>query len=80
MARVFSETGRYVTHQSIKKYEKQFVIIFLFSIFLNLILGYALGKNTHPYSLMLLVTVILVCIFSKKKLDRLIESLERERG
>ncbi|MCJ7612244.1 MAG: hypothetical protein MUP19_08275 [Candidatus Aminicenantes bacterium] len=51
MARVLGETARYVTRQSIKKYQWQFLTIFLAAYFFALVLGFFLGFdfNKHPY-------------------------------
>lgn len=79
MAKVLGETGRYVADQSIKKYQKQFIVIFLVFFGLAFLLGYLLGKNIQPYSLILIIAVACSLPFAIKKLNRVVETLERER-
>lgn len=79
MAKVLGETGRYVADQSIKKYQKQFIVIFLVFFGLAFLLGYLLGKNIQPYSLILIVALTCSLPFAIKKLNQVVETLERER-
>jgi hypothetical protein len=79
MAKVLGETGRYVANQSIKKYQKQFIVIFLVFFSLAFLLGYLLGKNIQPYSLILVVALGCSLPFVFKKLNQEVEALERER-
>ena len=58
MAKVLGETARYVTEQSIKKFRKQFTVIFLVFYFLAFGLGYLLGLNKQPYSLIMILIFI----------------------
>ncbi len=53
MAKVLVKTGRYVADQAIKKYQQQFIVIFLVFFCLAFLLGHLLGKNFHPYSISL---------------------------
>lgn len=79
MAKVLGETGRYVADQSIKKYQKQFIVIFLVFFGLAFLLGYLLGKNIQPYLLILIIAFACSLPFAIKKLNRVVETLERER-
>ncbi len=79
MAKVLGETGRYVADQSIKKYQRQFIVIFLVFFGLAFLMGYLLGKNIHPYSLILIVALTFALPLVIKKLNREVEALERER-
>jgi len=79
MAKVLGETGRYVADQSIKKYQKQFGVIFFVFMGLAFINGYLLGKNMKPYSFIIIVAFACVIPFVLKKMNRTIETLERER-
>lgn len=79
MAKVLGETGRYVADQSIKKYQKQFLIIFLVFFGIAFINGYLLGKDVKTYSFVLIAAFACSLPFVFKKLNRDIETLERER-
>lgn len=79
MAKVLGETGRYVANQSIKKYQKQFLVIFLFSSGSAYFFGYLLGKNIQPYSFILLAALTCLLPFVIKKMNKVVETLERER-
>ncbi|MDA8090378.1 MAG: nuclease-related domain-containing protein [Nitrospiraceae bacterium] len=79
MAKVLGETGRYVTEQSIKKYQKQFMTLFLAFGFLALSLGFLLGGRFRPYAVIPGVLFIGILPFAMKKLDRIVDELERER-
>jgi hypothetical protein len=45
MAKVLGETARYVTKESIKKYQREFIVIILASFFLALGLGLLFGRD-----------------------------------
>lgn len=79
MTRVLGETGRYVSEQSIKKYQQQFIVIFLVFFALAFINGYLLGKNLQPYSLILILAFACTLPIVIKKLNLAIKTLERER-
>ena len=78
MAKVLGETGRYVASQSIKKYQTQFIVIFLVFFGLAFLVGSLLSKNIQ-LSLILIVAFACALPFVFKKLNRVVESLERER-
>ena len=78
MAKVLGETGRYVADQSIKKRQKQFIVIFLVFYVLAFLLGYLLGKNFQSYALILFIVFTCLLPFVFKKLNQIIETLERE--
>jgi Nuclease-related domain len=79
VAKVLGETGRYVADQSIKKYQRQFIVIFLVFFGLAFLIGYLLGKNIQPYSLIMMLVLSCSLPLIIKKLNRSVESLERER-
>ena len=79
MAKVLGETGRYVTDQSIKKYQKGFKILFLAFGFLALSLGFLLGSRFRPYAVIPGVLFAGILPFAMKKLDRIVDEPERER-
>ncbi len=79
MAKVLGETGRFVTNQSIKKYQRQFLVIFLSFYFAALAIGYMLGRNVQPFSLILIVAFAGLLPFVLKKINRIVDNLERER-
>lgn len=79
MAKVLGETGRYVTDQSIKKYQRQFMALFLGFGFLALSLGFLLGGRFRPFAIIPGVLFIGILPFAMKKLDRIVDELERER-
>jgi hypothetical protein len=79
MAKVLGETARYVTEQSIKRFQKQFVIMFLVCYFLALGLGYLLGLRKHPYPLIIILIFIVTIPVIVRLTNRIIEKLEREK-
>lgn len=79
MAKVLGETGRYVTEQSIKKYQKQFLVIFLVFWGLAFIDGYLFGVRKFPFALILTVLFIASTLLSVRWTNKKIKALETER-
>jgi len=81
MAKVLGETARYVTEQSIKKFQKQIIVIFLVFYFLVFGLGYLLGLsiNKQPYSLIMVLIFIVAILVVVRLTNRISEKLEREK-
>ncbi len=79
MAKVLGETARYVTEQSIKKSQKQFVIMFLTFYFLAFGMGYLSGLKKHPYPLIMILIFIVAVPVIVRLTNRIIEKLEREK-
>jgi hypothetical protein len=83
MARVLGEAARYVTGQSLKKYKRQFIAIFLASFFLALVIGIWLGLslNKHSYVWAAISIFIMALIFflTIRFADSVSDKLERER-
>lgn len=79
MAKVLGETARYVTEQSIRKFRKQFTVIFLVFYFLASVLGYLLGINKQPYSLIIILILVISLPVIVQLTVRISEKLERER-
>jgi hypothetical protein len=79
MAKVLGEKGRYVADQSIKKFQQQIITIFLVFFCFAFLLGYLLGKNIQPYSLILIIAFAGALPVVLKKMNRRIDSLEREK-
>jgi hypothetical protein len=77
MAKVLGESARYVTEQSIREFRKQFTVIFLVFYFVASGLGYLLGINKQPYSLIMILVVALPVIV--RLMVKISEKLERER-
>jgi hypothetical protein len=50
MAKVLGETGRYVAEQSIKKFQKQFIVLFLSFYIIAIAGGYLAGIIKGHYS------------------------------
>jgi F0F1-type ATP synthase assembly protein I len=82
MAKVLGETARYVTKQSIKKYQWQFLAIFLAAYFFALVLGFLLGFNfnKHPYlQIAILILLAGIAVIARSLINRVIDNLERKR-
>jgi hypothetical protein len=79
MAKVLGETGRYVTDQSIRKYQAQFFVIFLISWVLAFVDGYLLGRGRLPYAVLLIGIFIGVAVLSMKWMNKKVKALETER-
>jgi hypothetical protein len=84
MAKVLGETARYVTKQSIKKYQRQFLIIFLISFFLalvsGLLLGLSLNKQQHLWlAILIFIIAIVAAVLIIRSTNRIVERLEKER-
>ena len=82
MAKVLGETARYVTKQSIKKYQWQFLTIFLAAYFFALVLGFFLGFdfNKHPYlQIAILIFFLGIAVIARSLINRVIDNLEKKR-
>lgn len=79
MAKVLGETGRYVTKQSIKTYQKQFVMIFFVFWGLAFVGGYQFGARKLPFAFILSVLFIAAIPLIIKWTNKKIEELETER-
>jgi len=82
MAKVLGETARYVTKQSIKKYQWQFLTIFLAAYFFALVLGFFLGFdfNKHPYlRIAILIFFLGIAVIARSLINRVIDNLEKKR-
>jgi hypothetical protein len=79
MAKVLGESARYVTEQSIRKFRKQFMVIFLVFYFLASGLGYLLGINKQPYSLIMILILVVALPVIFRLMIKISEKLERER-
>lgn len=79
MAKVLGETARFVTEQSIKKFRKRFTFIFLVFYFFAFVLGYLLGLNKQPYSLIMVLIFVAALPVIVRLTVKLSEKLEKER-
>ncbi|KAF0145987.1 MAG: NERD domain-containing protein [Nitrospirae bacterium] len=79
MAKVLGESGRYVTEQSIKKYQKQFLVIFLVFWALTFVDGYLYGVRNIPLALILTGFFSASALLSLKWTNKQIKALEIER-
>jgi len=82
MARVLGETAWYVTRQSIKKYQRQFLIIFLGAYFFALVVGFYLGfgLSKHLYlGIAILIFIAGAAVIARILINRVIDNLERKR-
>jgi len=82
MAKVLGETARYVTKQSIKKYQWQFLTIFLAAYFFAFVLGFYLGFdfNKHPYlRIAILIFIAGIAVVARSLINRVIDNLEKKR-
>lgn len=79
MARVLGETARYVTNQAIKKFQKQFTIIFIVICVTAFISGYLLGGRQQPYFYIPSVIFIIAAPLISKYINRKIDRLEKEK-
>jgi hypothetical protein len=81
MAKVLGETARYVTEQSIKRYQMQFIVIVLVCYFFALGLGYflCLNLNKQPYLPITILIFIVAIPIIIRLTNRVSEKLERER-
>jgi Ca2+/Na+ antiporter len=83
MARVLGEAARYVTRQSVKKYQREFVVINLASYFLAFIIGLWLGLSLtkHAYLWMWITIFILALILflTIQFTNSVTDKLERKR-
>ncbi|MCJ7612245.1 MAG: NERD domain-containing protein [Candidatus Aminicenantes bacterium] len=82
MAKVLGETARYVTKQSIKKYQWQFLTIFLAAYFFALVVGFYLGFdfNKHPYlRIAILILLAGIVVIARSLINRVIDNLEKKR-
>jgi len=79
VAKVLGEAARYVTGQSIKKSQKMLIVSFVLFYFFAFGMGYLLGINRQPYSLIMILTFITAFLVSIPLMSRFFEKLERER-
>ena len=82
MARVLGESARYVTKESIKKYQWQFLAIFLAAYFFALGVGFFLGfdfKKDLYIQLAFLILIIVVAVIARLLINRAIANLEKKR-
>ena len=83
MARVLGEAARYVTGQSLKKYKRQFIAIFLVSFFLALVIGIWLGlslnKHSYVWSAISIFIIALIFVLTIRFADSVTDKLEKER-
>ena len=83
MARVLGETAWYVTRQSIKKYQRQFLIIFLGAYFFALVVGFylGLGLNNHLYlGIAILIFIAGAAVIARILINRVIDNLEKKKN
>lgn len=83
MAKVLGKSARYVTRQSIKKYQRQFIVINLASFFLALIIGLWLGlslnKQAYLWIWIPIFIIVLILFLTTQLTNRVTEKLERKR-
>jgi len=83
MAKVLGETARYITKESIKRYQREFIVINLASFFLALIIGFWLGLslNKHAYLwIWISIFIVALILFLTIQLtNRVTVKLERKR-
>jgi hypothetical protein len=79
MAKVLGETGRYVAEQSIKKFQKQFIVLFLSFYIIAIAGGYLAGIIKGHYSFIPVICFIIAVPFIFKYLNHITGKLERER-
>lgn len=79
MAKVLGETGRYVTSQSIKAYQKQFLVIFFVFWGLAFFDGYLLGGRKFSFALIFSILFAVAVLLSVKWTNKKIKELEAER-
>ena len=83
MAKVLGETARYVTKESIKRYQREFIVINLASFFLALIIGFWLGfslnKQTYLWIIVSIIIVALILFLTTQLTNRVTNKLERKR-
>lgn len=79
MAKVLGESGRYVTKQAIKKFQKQIIILFLVFYSLAIGVGYLFGVKKQPFASILLAIFVVAIPIVLKFLNRITEKLEAEK-
>jgi hypothetical protein len=79
MAKVLGETARYVTEQAIKKFQKQFLVIFLVFWSMAFIDGCLFGGRKLPLALILTVLFIVAVPLSMRWTNKKLKALEIER-
>lgn len=84
MAKVLGESARYVTKESIKRYQKQFILIilvsFCFAFVFGFLFNYGINKGQYWWITILSFSVaFLVLALSFRFMDRVSERLEKER-
>lgn len=82
MARVLGEAARYVTGQSLKKYQRQFVTLFLAAYCFALVLGFffGFGLNKHPYlGIAIFIFIVVIAVIALLLVNRVTNNLETKR-
>jgi len=83
MAKILGETARYVTKESIKRYQREFIVINLASFFLALIIGFWLGlslnKQAYLWIWIPIFIVALILFLTTQLTNRVTNKLERKR-
>ena len=82
MAKVLGETARYVTKQSIKKYQRQSLTIFLAAYSFALVLGFWLGFSLNRRSYLwitILIFIAGIAVIARSLINRVIDNLEKKR-
>jgi hypothetical protein len=83
MARVLGETARYVTKQSIKRFQRQVIVIVLASFFLALIIGFWLGlslnKQAYLWVWIPIFIIALILFLTTQLTNRVTNKLEKKR-
>jgi hypothetical protein len=79
MAKVLGETGRYVTDQSIKAYQKQFLVIFFVFWGVAFLDGYLFGGRKFSFALIFSILFVVAALLSVKWTNKRIKELEADR-
>lgn len=83
MAKVLGESAKYVTKQSLKKYQRQFIAIVLVTFFLSLIIGFWLGLslNRHNYLWIWIpiLIIVLMLFLANQVINKVTDRLEKKR-
>jgi hypothetical protein len=79
MAKVLGETARYVTEQSVKKFQKQFIILFLVGWGTAFISGYLFGSRQRPYFVIISILFVIAIPLIFKYMNQKIDKLEKEK-
>jgi len=79
MAKVLGEAGRYVTEQSIKKFQKPFMITFFVFFSFAFADGYLFGLRRHPYALIMFLIFFVAFLITFRLMNRVLKKIEKER-